>query len=610
MLKSLSFFLRGPHVLSSRVIRPLPRIPQFARSFLTSQRVLKENHNGRDKWTTGLRDLLKPVEHYLEHGHDGLAASHFLKGLKTLKPGNTQLFRIYEYTISLFLRHKHVLSAAIIYSHMRAQGFIPSVSLRTQMHVIKLAMEVLPDEFTLLGELKDVFQQKFFLEDDLRDLLNLLVNSMGCDPEFIDKVVRTFLGTRKPDYKLRPATISLLVRIHTQAGSVAIAQEWIADHSSSSSQPYTDLLHTLISTDPENKDAYRWVVEHMKANKIEADLAFYNVTLALWASHERASPVFEVYDKLRKSERLSLVPDAYTYCILFSLLQEFRWDRREGRRVKRRVPLPHNAPSTRVLFHQMIECHLKYTGGDLFRPSRVLTPDVLDDALRLFMTEEDWAAASVIMRVRRMFNFNPQLSTFHIVITRLLSRIQRELKLIPKCEEPDRYWTYQFLGLEGYHGDLPNQWDAFAIMLRIAKASPVNLDYPSAQDPSEVEQGGAREEDKDKENEDDEDERKGPTQDKTSGTDTKTERLNREQRYEFMPSTSVFLKNEPPDPNVVWQFAPLQRILRRAMLAESPGIDNQGVTEKIEQASREMLPVLPEISVRRNSRSSRSEGAT
>ena len=86
MLKSLSFFLRTPHALSSRAFRPLLRNPQFARSFRTSTRVSTQNslESGRDQWTAGLRDLLKPVEHYVEHGQDGLAVSHFLKGLKTL----------------------------------------------------------------------------------------------------------------------------------------------------------------------------------------------------------------------------------------------------------------------------------------------------------------------------------------------------------------------------------------------------------------------------------------------------------------------------------------------------------------------------------------------
>ena len=521
---------------------------------------------------SGVREFLHPVEHYLRHGQESLATSRFLEGLRGIKFDNPTRFRMYEHVISLFLRHKYAVSAALIYSRMTAEGFTASMSLRVQMSVLRLALTS-PDESALLEHLRAAFQQKSFNEAHLRDLLNFLVNIMQCEPVFIDTVVRTFLGTRKSDYTLKSATVSLLVRIHGNAGSVVAAQNWIADHKPATPQPYTDLLDALASADPVNKDAYKWIVGHMQSNGIRADLAFYNVTLDLWISHERLAPVFELYNKLRESDQPGFTPDAHTYGVLFGLL---RGVRRAGEGRQKRLPrlfLPDNAPSSRTLFREMVECHLKYTQGHMTRSSPVLTTTVLDKALAVFMAEGDYTAAFIVVRLFRTLKFAPTLSTYRAVLLRLMSKIQREMKLTHSSEEPEQYWTYRFLGLESYEGygrSLPPERSIFEILLRFGAVARLSLDYIPPQLPPDehAEADGAEEE--------------------SDGVVPEVKDSSHP-----MPSIPVFLKMEAPEPNVVWTTIPLERILRRAILASRSSFVGPPATEvshRIRQGKEEMFP--------------------
>lgn len=539
-----------------RVARVRQRVFRFTRHTLSTA----GPHSSREatpkdrssQWAVKLRPLFKPVEHHLHRGEHSLALSSFYEGLRMLKPENPQLFRIYEEGISLFLRHNHPLSAAMIYSRMTTRGFIPSISIRVQMRVVKLA-DTFPDESLLLEELEAAFKQPSYTEDALRDLLHLLAGFMQCTPAFIDHVVRVFVGARTNSSKLKKRTIALLARIHANAGSVAVAQNWIAVHEVASSQPHTDLLNTLISVDSHNKEAYRWIVEHMKSNNIRADLAFYNVTLALWVSHERLVPVFELYRILRQSKPLTLTPDAYTYGILFGVLRKWRWDRRRRRRVARKVSLPDSAPSSRCLFREMIECHLRHTEGRMTETSRVLTLDVLEQALRTFMVEEDFVAACVVIHFLRTLKFDASLDAYRIVVARIVRRISRETKLLDSTNSSERYWAVRFLGskmCKKSDDELSLDEIILEIVLRFGTAERLSLDdVPSPQGSNEA--------------------------------------------IYSMPSIPVFLGIEPSDPQDIWSYVPLERILCRAVLAEPrfpTSTPAQEVASNLMEARADMFP--------------------
>ena len=64
------------------------------------------------------------------------------------------------------------MKAAMLYSRMTREGYIPSVSLRVQMHVVKLA-ELSATEDELLEIAGDACRNRTFDEAALRDLLQI-----------------------------------------------------------------------------------------------------------------------------------------------------------------------------------------------------------------------------------------------------------------------------------------------------------------------------------------------------------------------------------------------------------------------------------------------------
>ncbi|OBZ71956.1 hypothetical protein A0H81_08157 [Grifola frondosa] len=332
----------------------------------------------------------------------------------------------------------------MICGRMTAEGFIPSPSIRTQMRIMKLA-EMFPTEENLLEILQEAFSQESYDEDCLRDLLNLLVDSMQCDPTFIDKVAETFCQSRDPGYIFSPQTTRLLVRIHSQASSAAGAQRWLnpkAEGTSSGTVPpdvqsYTTLLRDLGAQDPEASAAYHWVLQRMQEDGLAPDLPFFNALLASEISRGHYDKAFAIYQLLMKHRTRSVTPDAYTYASLFRAQHRISQPHSVHTRRHRR---PQGAPSPRQLYQEMLDCHDSRTRGRLSQSSPVVDTTVLNKALRVFMRRHDYAAVYVVLRTFWMCKLSPTLATYRVVVGGLLARIQNELRRLSEAHDPSVHW--------------------------------------------------------------------------------------------------------------------------------------------------------------------------
>ncbi|OCH87675.1 hypothetical protein OBBRIDRAFT_698074, partial [Obba rivulosa] len=466
-------------------------------------------------------------------------------------------FAAYEVGISLFLRHNCPLDAAMAYGYMAREGFIPSTSLRVQLHLIHIAQNhPSPDE--VLKALSEAFAMESFDEHCLQDLLRLLSYSLQCSAAFVDQVAALFYATRGPGFTFSTKTVDIMVRIHARAGKPTTAKRWAdeflkralrLDNSESKRgaiHPYTTLLRDLAIYDKRNMEVYRGLVEQLKAEGVVPDLVMYNALIAGEVTGGRYSRALYIYFSLMTHRSRHMTPDAHTFGSIFRALRRMHSlhpDRVRKYRHWRLILSPWMA------FRQLLECHELRTAGRRSTPSPVIDVSVLNSALKMFMTVRDYAAAFVVVNVFQKCGLRADLSTYRIVVAALLDRIKEELPKIEASMEKESYWSYRFLGLEALPHPFKISFDAilFDVVLRYGREEQVSLRFVApVADPLMSSREAADEQ--------------------LAGT----RKPNR--KATSMPSLAQFIELEKPPPDAAWDTKALERILRRAILATRPHI--------------------------------------
>ncbi|OSX60751.1 hypothetical protein POSPLADRAFT_1183281 [Postia placenta MAD-698-R-SB12] len=414
-------------------------------------------------------------------------ALRFLNNEIRRSVSNPNQFYAYESAITLFLRNGYALAASMVYRRMSTAGFLPSASIRTQLALTALAQRS-PGEREILKALHEQFKQKGFDESALCDVLRLFAEGLGAEPVLVDKMVDAFLAAHGPKYVLAYQTVLDLVRIHTNARSPLTAQRWIEYHKghtpqppvlalASSPNPYTSILRDITGLSPADTSTYQWLLEQLDSNGVIPDIAFYNALIASEVARGRFPQVAAIYRLLLEHRTRTHTPDAYTFA---TLLRANRLGA-PTRRLRLRDPDRRltGIPSLRTLIGDMIACHSLCTGGRLSTPSPVLTPSVLAYALGTLMRTHDYAAALVLVRTMHIAALPPPLSTYRIIIAELARRVQRALPALSASDDPAAFWAYRFLGMAGYPVGQRVEVDAplWIEILSIGTEPRLSLDY-------------------------------------------------------------------------------------------------------------------------------------
>ncbi|KAI1792513.1 hypothetical protein LXA43DRAFT_1073702 [Ganoderma leucocontextum] len=493
---------------------------------------------------------------------------------------NPSRFQLYQYSISFFLRHGEVMKASLLYARLVREGYVPPLSLRTQMRVVKEA-ESFPSVDRLMKIMEDAFENKSFTQEALGELLQILGDGMQAAPSFIDRVICTFLSKRDPDYQLSPHVVSYVVRVYTRAGDTAGAARWSAERlpslppapsaEPSGPSPYTSLLRDLAHANP-SYSVYEWSLNQMQAENpdLVPDLPFFNALLAHEIGRRNYEAVFAMYARMMNYRTSTTKPDAYTFSTIFRAIHHTTCKYSGRSRRVRSMKTPKNVPSPRAVYKDMLTCLAEQTREISTSEHRPPTPPepaldatALHKALRTFMGQYDYAAAYNAIRLFRLYPTlvgAPTLVTYRLVVNSLVARIKVHLPLLAIRRDPQYVWTYRFLGL----GELPHHLRTklpfdLGVVHRILYAgsySRLNLHYIPAPDYNPGSEHDAADD----------------------GSIFGSDPQDVLQQLPYIPDPALFAPHGLPTPleliglqpveeNKAFGVVPLERILKRAVLA-------------------------------------------
>ncbi|KAH9853310.1 hypothetical protein C2E23DRAFT_884908 [Lenzites betulinus] len=515
---------------------------------------------------------------------------------------NPSRFSLYEYAVASFLRCGDVMKAAMLYSRMTREGYIPSVSLRIQMHIVKLAELAVPRD-VLFDTIREAFAQQAFDELALRDLLRMLVEGLQCLPEFVRQVADKYLESRGPGYTLSAETTTYLVHAYEKGTDSRDSSRLSNDPSLSpapspqpvsvdlSSTPYTTLLRDLAASKP-SFEVYKWTLERMRADNIQPDLPFFNALLAYEVGRRNYEVVFAIYKMLMEKRSERVKPSAHTFSTIFRVLHRLasshRYRRTHGLRV------PSNIPTLRSVYQDLLTCHLEYTRPKPNKPSPTLDSTALHKALRAFLSRQDFAGAYTAVRAFRLFPAavgQPTIATYRLVFGGILGLIRAQYPAaaarMASGLAADDIWAYRFLGLDALPSHLratvPLDLSMVHRVLLVGADSRLSFAYFSVPDYVKPRRtlglGDIR------------------------GLVYEEDEEDEEQRVERICNPAEFYPHGMPTPveltalkhvpdNRTYKVAPLERVLRRAIAASTPPDGEplaKRVSDAIAEAKREMV---------------------
>ncbi|KAI0773620.1 hypothetical protein C8Q74DRAFT_1265654 [Fomes fomentarius] len=499
------------------------------------------------------------------------------------------------------------MRAALLYARMSREGYIPSPILRTTMYIVKMA-ELLDSQEDFLGAIMDGLQSAPS-EKDLVEVLRVLSEGLSASPAFVDRIVESFLAKHPPGYKLSNATSSYVANLHLRAGDKEGARRWFirpdllrmrrwapqTGTEDAHASPYANILTQLSNEDPAFAE-YEAVFANMREEmpSLVVDLPFLNGLIENEVSRGRYRAVFAIYNRMMASRSAYTTPDSTTFYHVFRAIQKFSHaTARQPRARRRRFRRPANMPSPRAVYRDMLNCHEEHVRLRPSVPSPVLTKSVVHRALRMFMAWYDYAAAYVATRsflYLVAYTGQSTLTTYRIVVNAVLERIASELPQLQLHVEQNVVWMYRFLGLDAFPLHLRSRLAADVQMVQrllvIATEPRLSLEFVSVPTHSSGE-GSSEEEPRN---------HVSPTAREMSDEDGDWDIRDEEESREYvLPTAREILEEDGGwvNPRAEFEFVPLLRIIRRAILASFEAEEMAGlpdVSEAIRRAKDDMLP--------------------
>ncbi|KAG9057728.1 hypothetical protein FS842_004384 [Serendipita sp. 407] len=252
-----------------------------------------------------------------------------------------------------------------------------------------------------------------------------------------------------PCWPLDSETCSLMAQAEAQSGQNTKAWSWFQkgkrivgslDHAPEDQKRsvheqlqtlYTRLIIGKVTYNPHREDALPGLFRAMKKDKVLMPRRLYNHLIAGHADAGRCDVAFTYYQAMRRAK--PPVPgNHYTFLHLFSASTGMSkgWSQLElgGRR----------------LFRDMTRQHLSNTNHKPSLPSNVLNTGVLNAALRYFMRQRDYAAATITVRAFPICAILPDKQTHSNVIDELVYHIEKDL--LASSTRRVELWADRILG--------------------------------------------------------------------------------------------------------------------------------------------------------------------
>ena len=542
MLIATKFF-SSHRRLTFRWFRPLP-LPIPTRIIL--KRFLSTRHD--DDATARARELridrdrinllLSSIDEFVTNGQNQtLVQGYVHKKLSEEQLMNPSRHVAFEKVISLLMARRYFTEAAAVYQRMLNEGFIPSSSTNAQMLAVTLAVSS-DSEDQLMAALDDIFADPKYTESRLRELLDLIAD-LDFSAQTSLTIAQRFVDSRGSHYTPSKLLLTKLVGIQARAGLMddaldnLVRSEFGDDTEASSvasSYPYVAILTSIKDTQPRNTQAINMVLKHMEESGVHPNVSVFNALIAREVRQRSLYRAFALYDVLMHlSKTMPLSPDAFTFGSLFSILTKlYRPSVRTAR--TRHYKRPDNVTPPRQLFRDMISCHLNRSrvppsNGSL---SGVITQSILNVALRTFLSKGDYVGAFVVVRAFSTFHLKVTAKTYYIVMRHVMNRIRWDIKGTRRVGESR--WADRMLGLKPQ----PDVWQ-------------LKVDEAMAE---KVLRFGDR-----------------PGFDILDDPDSAHRNIS--PKY-VTPTLAMMDGEEPVPPGIALDSVPLERILRRAILADTP----------------------------------------
>ncbi|KAI0062280.1 hypothetical protein BV25DRAFT_1991583 [Artomyces pyxidatus] len=363
-------------------------------------------------------------------------------------------FRVYQRVIDLLLSQGHYPQAQELVSSMREEGLWASSVLRSKMLVASYLSSADPNHASrsdaLIAALRPILSLSSFTEKELRKLVDFMNTLPRLDVKLIARVADLYVEARGEGYSLRSATINRLISVYAVRDSTEAVRFLPAtpedhppldDEEGTSVSAYTTLLAELSREGNLSPERVQAIVQRMNDQGIQPDLPLLNTLIRISVYQQEFYKAFAIYDLIRTNPSASMVPDAYAFSSLFKALQAMHY-RRSAQ--TRRMKIPSNARTGRVLYREMVEYHMLETCGVIRRRSPVITTSSLNVVLRFFMLTQDYCAAYVVLGGFRAFHIGLDVKSFKVVVVALLARIRTELS-VPPPKRGSR-WIDRLLG--------------------------------------------------------------------------------------------------------------------------------------------------------------------
>ncbi len=552
-------------------------------------------------------DLLHVLGLHLRKGHSEYAFARFNHAFGSRKFGYTHRFKIYQKAIYMFLYHRNIEGAVAIYSRMRHEGFLPPVGLRAVMDSL-LVITKSPSEEAVLEALANAFSLGRARELHLRIVVRLLSPVISINSNMLDLMVEVFLRAQAEGFMLSDRTKRFIARQHHIRGSFQHAQRWLV--SMCGRRRADAILMANVRVQPPSD----------LTQTVGPSVDSLNTLLATQFAHNRNEGAFEIY-RLWRSEYPQTYPNTLTFMMLFRALHQGRTAKPRSfrtRRLKNVVPEPTSIPTPRKLFYDMSWCHFSkmavptpkfpskrgapslspLTPSQLQDPTPIVSFSLLTLAFKILTSERDYAGAFVCLRTFKLLNFRIRIPLYRITIGSIVRRIQSELPWLHTRPDIQWYWSYRFLG----RPPLPIEFDIHLLegIIRMGEKKEIALervyprtaydtDHPPVQLKGSLPLSGFAAINHPPPTLPDIE----PIETKSTPPPTFEESSSPESQKRLnIPSALEVISAVQPS-REDWDFLPLARLLRRAILAAIPEVTTTAAREVcsiIGDAKAEMVP--------------------
>ena len=383
--------------------------------------------------------MRKHIVKDLKNGRYQAAVEAVSKHMTSTTLHNRSRFQSYESAVDVFLKYGNMNAAKVFYVRMKTEGFIPSVRLRASLLVMNNFGKEKPLK-TFLTFAQEAVALEDFSEKTLAYLLSVVYVNLPCTPQMVEGIVDLFLQTRPGDYKLSTKTRQFLAYLHSRLDSPELAVKWSPNVADEAPSQDRQRLFALAGTNPKLQSIIQAAILRLDKNDKEHDRTLYNSLIDVFLKERDYQRVFQIYDLMLTSGS-TVSPNSETFKLLFDVL----WVSNKPRTLRtRNRKKPLNAPSARQLFHHMVYVSSRN------RQAHAISTYSLTAALHAFMKKDDYPAVFTVLRTFHMHGLKATVEVYTIIFEGLIRRIREDLRFTPAISTSELHrnnkWVHRFLG--------------------------------------------------------------------------------------------------------------------------------------------------------------------